>query len=147
MEHKRLVDLQNLADLRPVERTALTRDERLARWAEVLEVDPTRRLKPLHEIEYKKPDERRLARADNSPLTVAYEDSVLRAEGLVSDRLGDVMDFFGLTEHQAHVAFCSCHLGSSFEARIAARRVRSLIKAETRQRSGLRAVFAALFGL
>jgi hypothetical protein len=53
------------------------------------------------------------------------------------------MDFFGLTEHQAHVAFCSCHLGSSFEARIAARRVRSL----TRQRSGLRAVFAALFGL
>src|SRR3954471_22610119 len=49
MEHKRVVDLQNLADLRPVERTALTRDERLARWAEVLELDPSRRLRPLHE--------------------------------------------------------------------------------------------------
>ena len=36
-----------------------------------------------------------------------------RTKGLVSDRLGDVMDFFGLTEYQAHVAFCSCHLGSS----------------------------------
>src|SRR5829696_7299866 len=67
MEHKRLVDLQNLADLRAVERTALTRDERLACWAEVLELDPTRRLKPLHEIEYKKPDERRLARRRSSP--------------------------------------------------------------------------------
>jgi len=147
MEHKRVVDLQNLADLRPVERAALTRDERLGRWAEVLEVDPSRMLRPLHEIEYKTPDERRLARADNSPLTVAYEDSVLRAEGLASDRLGDVMDFFGLTERQAHVAFCSCHLGSSFEARIAACRVRALLKAETRQRSGLRAFFAALLGL
>ena len=57
------------------------------------------------------------------------------------------MDFFGLTEHQAHVAFCSCHLGSSFEARLAARRVRALIKAETRERSGLRAFFAALLVL
>lgn len=144
MEHKRLVDLQNLADLRPVERAALTRDERLARWAEVLEREPRRKLGPLHEIEYKTPDERRLARADNSPLTVAYEDAVLRAEGLASDRLGDAMDFFNLTEHQAHTAFCSCHMGNSFEARLAARRVRALM---TRQRSGLRAIFAARFGL
>src|SRR4051812_27311307 len=99
MEHKRVVDLQNLADLRPVEGcAALSRDERLARWAEVLEHDPHRRLRPLHEIEYKKPNDQRLARADNSPLTVAFEDPVLRAEGLASDRLGDVMDFFNLTK-------------------------------------------------
>jgi hypothetical protein len=72
---------------------------------------------------------------------------VLRAEGLASDRLGDVMAFFNLTEHQAHTAFCSCHMGNSFEARLAARRVRALMTSETRQRSSLRAMFAALFGL
>ena len=90
---------------------------------------------------------KRVDLTDNSPLTVAYEDAVLRAEGLASDRLGDVMDFFNLTEHQAHTAFCSCHMGNSFEARLAARRVRALMTTATRQRSRLRAIFAALLGL
>ncbi len=88
-------------------------------------------------------------RADDSPLTVAYEDPVLRAEGLASDRLGDAMDFFELNDNEAHVAFCSCHVGSSFEARFAASRVRALIKEASppsERRTGLRALFSAFFG-
>ena len=150
MEHKPLVELQTVADLTPAEsRRCLTRKERLARWAEALERDPKRRLRPLHEIEWKRPHERRAVRADDSPLTVAYEDPVLRAEGLASDRLGDAMDFFELNDHEAHVAFCSCHVGSSFEARFAASRVRALIKeasAPSERRTRLRALFSAFFG-
>jgi hypothetical protein len=152
MEHKPLAEIQAVADLRPEgSRALITRQERLARWVEALEREPKRILRPLHEIEFKKPQERRTVRADNSPLTVAYEDPVLRGEGLASDRLGDAMDFFELTEHEAHVAFCSCHLGSSFEARQAADRVRGLMKTNPRaqqpqQSSVLKVLFSALFG-
>jgi hypothetical protein len=148
MEHKPFIELQTVADLRPAEsRPCLTRHERLAHWAEALERDPERRLRPLHEIEWKRPQERRAVRADDSPLTVAYEDPVLRAEGLASDKLGDAMDFFELSERQAHLAFCSCHLGSSFEARLAASRVRALMKtAQTQKKTGLWALFSAIFG-
>ena len=52
--------------------------------------------------------------------------SVLRSEGLASDQLGDAVDFFQLTEHEAHTTFCSCHLGSSFEASHAAWRIKGL---------------------
>jgi hypothetical protein len=137
MEHKPRVDLQAVADLSPVEsRARMSRDERLARWVEVLERDPKRILRPLHGIEFRKPEERRAIRADNSPLTVAYEDRVLRSEGLASDQLGDAVDFFQLTEHEAHTAFCSCHLGSSFEASHAAWRIKALIKRGARPYQG-----------
>ena len=100
MEHKPRVDLQEIADLSPVEsRASMSREERLALWVEALEREPKRILKPLHGIEFRKPDERRAIRADNSPLTVAYEDPLLRSEGLAGDRLGDAVDFFQLTEH------------------------------------------------
>ena len=136
MEHKPRVDLQAIADLSPVEsRAPMSREERLARWVEALEREP-KRFETAHEIEFKKPHERRAIRADNSPLTVAYEDPVLRAEGLASDRLGDAIDFFQLTEHEAHTAFCSCHLGSAFEASHAAKRVKALIQRDAPSHRG-----------
>src|SRR5215208_1480425 len=68
MEHKPRVDLQAVADLSPVEsRAPMRREERLARWVEALEREPKRILRPLHGIEFRKPDERRAIRADNSP--------------------------------------------------------------------------------
>jgi hypothetical protein len=146
MEHRPLVELQTVADLTVEPRSPMSRRERLARWAELLERDPKRRLSPLHEIEYKGPQARRAVRAENSPLTVAYEDPVLRAEGLGSDMLGDALDFFGLTEDQAHFAFCSCHMGSVFEARTAARRVRSFMPRDPQQRGRLWGAISALFG-
>ena len=68
MEHKPRVDLQAVADLSPVEsRAPMSREERLVRWVEALEREPKRILRPLHGIEFRKPDERRAIRADNSP--------------------------------------------------------------------------------
>ena len=126
MEHKPFVELQSVADLSPMQSGApLSREARLARWIEALERDPERKLRPLHEIEFMAPSARRAVRADNSPLTVAYEDPVLRAAGLKSDQLGDGMDFFSLRERDAHTALCSCHLGSSFAASHAAARIKA----------------------
>jgi hypothetical protein len=149
MEHKPRVDLQAVADLSPVKsRAPMSREERLVRWVEALEREPKRILRPLHEIEFRKAHERRAIRADNSPLTVAYEDPVLRTEGLASDRLGDAIDFFQLTEHEAHLAFCSCHLGSGFEARHAAGRIKAFMTTRTEAHHGsvIGKLYSALFG-
>jgi hypothetical protein len=122
MEHKHLDQLRSVADVQP---RALTRQERLERWIAILERDPTRRLNSLGEIEYKPPAERALIRENNSPLTVAYEDPILRADGLASDRLGDAMRYFELSEGQAHYALCSCLSGRSMDAAAFAQRLRN----------------------
>ena len=94
MEHRPLVDLQTLAHLSPAEpRRPMSRAERIERWIEALERDPSRKLQALPEIEYKPPEERRAIRVANSPITVAFEDLALRAEGLAGDTLGEAMDF------------------------------------------------------
>ncbi|MDF2812816.1 MAG: hypothetical protein K0S56_3847 [Microvirga sp.] len=129
MEHKLLDQLRNVADVQP---RSMTRQERLNRWITLLERDPTRRLNSLGEIEYKPPAERELVRQDGSPLSVAFEDAVLRAEGLKSDRLGDAMHFFELTDGQAHYAFCSCLSGRTMESGSFAQRLRNAV-AETDQ--------------
>src|SRR5215207_9079921 len=127
MEHKPYAEMSRVADVHSApSKPALTRRQRLERWAEVLEQEPARELKSLEEIEWKPKPERRAMRAEGSPLTVAFEDPMLRAEGLVSDRLGDASDFFGLSTHDAHFALCSCVHGRSMPANIAAYRVRHL---------------------
>jgi hypothetical protein len=122
MEHKDLDTLRNVADVQP---QPLTRQERLQRWIELLERDSARRLNSLGEIEHKPPAERALVREDNSPLTVAYDDPVLRADGLASDRLGDAMRYFEISDGQAHYALCSCLSGHTVEAGSFARRLRN----------------------
>ena len=126
MEYKTFDQLRRLADVHAAERRSMTRRERLERWAELLEREPSRRLRSLGEIEFKTKEERRVMRSDNSPLTVAFHDPVLRAEGLASDQLGDAMSFFELTEGQAHRLLCSCMNGWSMEAGSTARKVRRL---------------------
>jgi hypothetical protein len=121
----------------------MTRQERIARWVEILERDPTRRLNALGEIEYKPPVERALVRADNSPLTVAYDDPVFRAEGLAGDRLGDAMKFFELSDHEAHRALCSCLGGRTMESRAFAQRIRGATTGGLRSLFGAWAVFAS----
>ena len=126
MEHKPISELETIADVKRAETVFLTREQRLERWIQALESEPERKLRSLYEVEYRPFAERREYRADNSPLSVAYEDPVLRAQGLKSDRLGDCMDFFEITEHQMHYAFCSCHVGFNFNAKQAADRLRRL---------------------
>jgi hypothetical protein len=112
----------------------MTRQERLDRWIAILESDPKRRLNSLEEIEYKPAAERALVREDGSPLSVAFDDPVLRTEGLKSDRLGDAMNFFELNDGQAHYAFCSCLGGRTMEAGSFAQRLRNAVS-DTDQRA------------
>jgi hypothetical protein len=81
-------------------------------------------------IEHKPSDERRAIRVENSPISVAFEDMALRAEGLTGDTLGDAMDFFEMSDRDAHAALCSCLFGGTVEAGLAARRVGELLRPE-----------------
>jgi hypothetical protein len=125
MEHKPLAELQTIADVHfPQTEAPMTREQRLERWIVLLQADPDRKLRSLHEIEHLSAACRRECHAQNSPLTVAYEDAILRSAGLRSDRVGDCTDFFELDDKQMHHAFCSCHVGARFTGREAAERLR-----------------------
>ena len=50
-------------------------------------------------------------------------------------RLGDAMDFFEISEREAHATLCSCLFGGTVEAGLAAGRVRELLRPE-QARSG-----------
>ena len=130
MEHRPLSELSSVADLKIHEEVkapvVLSKRERLDRWIELLDKSPDRELKTLDEIEWKPKAERRALRADGSALTIAYADPVLRTAGLLSDRFGDAVDFFQISEHDAHIVLCSCHGGASMRAEEAARRVRGI---------------------
>ena len=65
-------------------------------------------------------------RSIGSPLSVAFEDPVLRAEGLTSDTYGDAKRFFQLSDWQLHNIVCYCHHGVTMTAGTAARHVRAV---------------------
>ncbi len=126
MEHRPLSELGHVADLKPSQVPVLSKRERLDRWAELLEREPDRLLRTLDEIEWKPKAVRHAMRADDSALTVAFNDPVLRTAGLVSDRFGDAVNFFQISEHDAHIVLCSCHGGEFMRSEEAARRVRGI---------------------
>lgn len=105
-------------------RTRLSRRERLGRWAENLEREPRRLLRAIHDIEHKSPQELLAYRVDDSPLSVAYADPVLRAAGLKSDTVGDAAEFFDLSHEQLHYLLCFCHHGEMLTASTTAAQVR-----------------------
>src|SRR3712207_6254955 len=113
MRYRPYDEISSIADVRVRPSVPMTRQERLKRWVEALERDPDRQLSSLDEIEWQPLAHRRAIRADNSALTVAFEDPLLRAEGLASDKLGDGGDFFELSPGEAHFALCSCLHGVS----------------------------------
>ncbi len=126
MEHRWASQLRDVADVREFGSPNLTSKERLDRWAAILDQQPERLLNTLGEIEFAPRVERPHMRADNSPLTVAFEDPVLRAHGLKSDKLGDALSFFDITEGDAHYILCSCMNGMTMTGGQAAKRVRSI---------------------
>jgi hypothetical protein len=127
MQHHDLDELRRVAVIESYgDRLHMTRPERLERWAEVLESESGRLLSSLEEIERQPVSERPLMRAENSPLAVAFADPLLRAAGLASDRLGDAMAFFELSEAEAHRLLCSCLNGQTLQAGAMASRVRSI---------------------
>jgi hypothetical protein len=104
----------------------MTRRDRLERWAVVLEDAKLANLTPFRDVELLLPGEREGLRSTNSPLSLAYNDPVLRRAGLASHRFGDGTAFFGLSRYQAHRVLCSCGYFGTMPASEVARRIRRL---------------------
>jgi hypothetical protein len=109
---------------------AMSRCERLERWASLLEREPAAKLRPFHDLELLPGTEWAELQTTNSPLTVAYADPVLRRAGLGSDRLGDGGAFFGLSRFQAHWVLCSCGYVGTMRATEVARRINRIARRE-----------------
>ncbi|MDX8448646.1 hypothetical protein [Mesorhizobium captivum] len=128
MKHQTLAQLQIVADIDQVyPRQVMSRSERLERWAELLERNPDRRLSTLHQTEYQPVRARGAMRGDGSPISVAFEDPVLRAAGFENDNYGEAKRFFELTDRQLHEIICYCHFGATVNAVTAAHHVRAAI--------------------
>ena len=135
MKHETLEALTRKAEVTAIgnipDRKKLRRD-RLERWASLLEKHQGQ-LNPLERVEYLRLEERGDLRGANSPLTVAFQDPVLRAEGLASDRLGDAIDFFSLTQDEAHYLLCDCHYSGRMSGSGVASHVRAYARRMTFQ--------------
>jgi len=126
MEYKDLEQIKDVADVHAdfAPFKPLSHRERLLRWAQILEKREGTHLRSLMGTEFVSRDERVKMRMDGSPLTVAFEDPVLRSEGLKSDKLGDCIEFFGLSDNDAHNLVCYCRHGRTMLAEAVARDVR-----------------------
>ena len=109
MEYRTIREIEGVATVTRLHATRMSRRERLQRWAAVLESNPTQPIKPLMRVEFLPRQERMRARRDDSPLTIAYRDPALREDGLAGDSLGDALNFFELSDHEAHYLVCDCH--------------------------------------
>ncbi|WP_168879013.1 hypothetical protein [Rhizobium sp. P28RR-XV] len=134
MKHHALQEIRSVAkvNLEYPYPLPVARRDRLERWAQLLERCEDQALSTLHETEYQSAKERAIMRADNSPLSVAFADPVLRAAGLAGDSYGEIRQFFGLSHNQLHRLVCYCHFGATVNASAAAKNVRALIAAGDR---------------
>ena len=124
MKYQPIEDIGQDAALTLLNTPVMTRRERLERWAELLERDPNRRLKALMRVEFAPEADRSGIREDDSPISVAFADPVLRAAGLAGDTFGDATDFFELSWGEAHELLCDCHYYGRMDGETVARRVR-----------------------
>lgn len=134
MKHHALQEIRTRANVNLEYPHALpaTRRDRLERWADLPERRGHEALSTLHETEFQPARERAIMRADNSPLSVAFADPVLRAAELNDDTYGEIRQFFGLSHNQLHELVCYCHFGATINASVAAHSVRALIAAGDR---------------
>ena len=102
----------------------MSRRERLARWATILEQQP-RQLRSIEGVEFANSGAKR---ADCSPLSVAFDDPTLRAAGLRGDSVADACQFFGLSRHDVHHIVCYCHHGQTISPAVAANCVRNAMR-------------------
>jgi hypothetical protein len=123
MQHRSVERIASEADVLPA--ASLAPRDRLERWAELLERHPAR-LRAIPDVEHGGRHEREVRRADRSPLTVAYEDPVLRGAGLRGDTVGDAAAFFGLSHAQLHHLVCGCRHGMMLEPQVTAAELRAL---------------------
>lgn len=128
MKYQPIESIGAEAGLTLLEAPVLTRRERLERWAELLERDPERRLRALMRVEFAAEQDRAGMRNDDSPISVAFADPVLRAAGLEGDTFGDAQQFFELPWEDAHELLCDCHYCGHMDGETVARRVRAVAR-------------------
>ncbi len=138
MKHRTLSEVTQVADVVPIgtptspEARRALRKQRLHRFADLLD-SHTGRIRLFSRMEYLPKKDRMLLRDEESPLCLAFDDAVLRSQGLKSDRLGDAMEFFDLTTGEAHRLLCDCHYSGTINSQAIADRARRLAN-----RKGLR---------
>ncbi|RCW82729.1 hypothetical protein [Phyllobacterium bourgognense] len=134
MKHHALEQLQIVAEVdQDYPRQTLSKSQRLERWAALLEQNPERRLSTLHQTEYQPASQRSTMRGEGSPISVAFDDPVLRAAGLENDSYGEAKRFFELSDRQLHNVICYCHFGATVNAATAAYYIRRLVPTGTRR--------------
>jgi hypothetical protein len=126
MKHQPIHQVDALADIEQVKARTLSRRQRLQRWADLLSREPHRQLKALSRVEFYAERERALLRGENTPISVAAADPVLREAGLHGDTLGDAQGFFELSDAEAHMLLCDCHIVGQMDGKGVAQRVRAL---------------------
>ena len=131
MKHQPIHEIDALADIAQVQGATLSRGERLERWADLLSRNPHRQLKALSRVEFYAERERALLRGENTPISVAVADPVLREAGLQGDTLGDAQSFFELSAAEAHYLLCDCHFVGQMDGEGVARRIRSVAASTT----------------
>jgi hypothetical protein len=125
MEYKTVKQLEQVAEVHQT--PVMSRSERLERWAELLERQSDRRLNTFYETEYQTRIQRDTLRCDDSPISVAFDDPLLRAAGLKDDSYGEAKRFFELSDWELHRVVCYCHHGAVMSAETAARSVRAIL--------------------
>lgn len=125
MKHQRFDEIIGRAKVLPAQGVQMSRRARLRRWAELLTQVGERPLTALRWVEFYAESERALLRDDDTPLSIAYADPVLRAAGLGDDTLGEAARFFGLSHLEAHFLLCDCHYRGEMTGKRVAGRVRT----------------------
>ncbi|WP_296743564.1 hypothetical protein [Mesorhizobium sp.] len=141
MKHQTVEQLHGIAEVEPTF-PAMTRRERLERWAMLLEQNPERCLSAFPGTEFMSLDVRSKAQCLGSPLSVAFADPILCAQGLKDDTYGEAKRFFELADWQLHAIVCHCHVGGTMKAGWAAVQVRSAFKEQGQLFSRLREAMA-----
>jgi hypothetical protein len=100
----------------PAKISPLSRSQRLERWADLLDRYSGPPLRLMRGVEFGSSARRIDLREEDSPLTVAFEDPVLRACGLTGDRYGDALRFFGVRHGTLHEIVCYCHYATGASA-------------------------------
>ncbi len=128
MKHTSRDEIRDSANILPSwpDPRQMSKRERLERWADALDRERGRLLRTLFRIEYSLPRRRVAMRANDSPLSIAYKNLFLRAEGLAGDTVGDAIAFFGISERELHDILCYCHYGKAMRSTEAAVRVRAV---------------------
>ncbi|MHC2536941.1 hypothetical protein [Bradyrhizobium diazoefficiens] len=89
----------------------MTREQKLLRWAELIRRHPGP-LALFHGIEYMSRfdlNNVRITSGHPFALSVAQADPVFQAEGLAAETtLADALNFFEVTQHEAHAFSCDC---------------------------------------